>query len=238
MLINIPIPDNAKCLLKNGDKVDIGTPYLEYKTTSSVSIPIAKKLGISPTSIFKHIKKFVGEPLKKGDIVASKKGLFTSVKIMSEYDGVLKEIDHNEGIFIIDIDDGTNKKDLSYFKGEVETINKKEIQIKVKSAKEYPLKQSTGNFGGKTIYITNIKSIEINTDCDNSICVAESISTYVQSKTEALGIHGYVTLNKLPEETELPNVLLKQIDHMKKIFELKLPYCIIDEKKGIIVFYQ
>lgn len=238
MLISIPIPENAKCLLKSGTLVDIGTPYLEYKTTSSTSIPIAKKLNISPLNIFKYIKKFVGETLKKGDVIAYKKGFFTSTKIISDYDGIIKEIDHNEGFFIIDIDDGTKKQELAYFKGEVEELTKKEANIKIKSGKEFPIKKSSGSFGGKTIYFDRLKNDEVNADCDNSICVIELATPYIQSKTEALGIHGFVTLNKLPEETDLPNALLKQIEDVKKIMELKLPYCIINEKKGTIIFYQ
>lgn len=238
MIISIAIPEHAKCLLKNGSNVDIGTPFLEFSTQSLVNIPLAKKLKIHPASIFKYIKKFVGEPLKKGEVLALKKGFFSSTKILSEYDGIIKEIDHDDGQLLIEIENNEKKKTLAYFKGEVEEINKYELQLKVKTGKEYLTKKTTGNFGGQTMYLKDSDDKTITAECNNSICVVESPTSYTQSKTEALGINGFITLNSLPEETNLPNALFKQISDIKKVMEYKLPYCIVNEKKGTITFYD
>lgn len=238
MIISIPIPDNAKCLLKNGQTIDINQPFVEYSTITSISIPLSQKLQISSGDIFKYIVKFVGENIKKGEALAIKKGFFSSTKILSEYDGIIKEIDHNNGLCVIDVEKGEKKNILSYFKGEVTEINKKELHLKVKNPHEYLLKESTGNFGGKTIYLKNYSEKAITTQNCNTVCIAETITPYFQSKTEALGIDGYVSLNKLSENTSLPNALFKQIADIKKAIEQNFPYCIIDKKKSIIIFYQ
>lgn len=238
MIILIPIPEHSKCSLKNGQNIDIGDPYIEFFTQSLIDIPLAKKLKIPPASIFKYIKKFVGESLKKSEVLAIKKGFFSSTKILSEYDGIIKEIDHNNGQLIIEVEGSDKKKVPSYFKGEIISISKNEIQLKVKSGKEYDLKNSVGDFGGKTMYLTNSDVNSITAECSTSICIAESLTSYIQSKTEALGVDGFVTLNSLPEKTNLPAALFKQIQDLKKVFEYKLPYCIVNGKKGTITFYQ
>ncbi len=65
MQISISYPSSFKCLLKQGQNVDFNTPYLEKKISVDVSIPIAKKLGVNPTHIFRYLKKLVGEKLTK-----------------------------------------------------------------------------------------------------------------------------------------------------------------------------
>lgn len=238
MIISIPIPEGTKCLLKIGTAVDLGQDFLEIENKVSVTIPLAKKFNIPAKDIFKHIKKFVGEPLTKGEILAVKKGFFTTTKILSEYEGTIKEIDHHEGHLVIETSTGEKNKLPAYFKGEIESINKSELKIKVKTGKEYPLKKTSGNFGGKAIYIEDSGVNSITADCNTAIGIAESFTSYSQSKTEALGIDGYISLNTLPEETRLPHAQIKQINDFKKIFEHKLNYCIINEKKSTIIFYQ
>ncbi|MDO8609803.1 MAG: hypothetical protein Q7R95_04595 [bacterium] len=239
MNISIPIPSDAKCLLKNGQTVNFETPFYENSSSEDIKIHIAKKLGIKPAVIFRYVKKYVGEQVKKGELLGIKKNLFTTSKVISEYEGMIKEIDHNDGSILISSRQGQIQKTNCYFIGEIIEINKNAINLKVKSFKEFTIKPTTINFGGETAYISNDKQESIvSSQINNRILVIDSISSYIQSKVEALGVIGFITLTKLNENSSLPMVQLKQIEDFKKINDLQHPYCIVDIKSSKIYFYH
>lgn len=94
MHLKIKLPETGECLIKVGDSVDFSTPFVLVNKAVEVQIPIAQKLGIKPDKIFRHLKKFVGEKLAKGDVIAAKKSLFSTQKIHAPSEGLIKEIDH------------------------------------------------------------------------------------------------------------------------------------------------
>ncbi len=77
MNLSFSLPQNSTCLLKVGQKVDFETPFFAGRKSEDVTILIAEKMGIPPAKIFTYLKKFVGDTVKKGDILAAKKGLLT-----------------------------------------------------------------------------------------------------------------------------------------------------------------
>ncbi len=124
----------------------------------------------------------------------------------------------------------------SYVRGEAVEVKDKQISIKVKEGKEYDLKKSSSDFGGKVFCLKNPANLS-RSEIGGKILVTESISSYNQSKMEALGITGYVTLMKLPEETELPTAQIKTIEELSSIMKHIYPYCYIDSKSSTIIFY-
>src|SRR3989338_9703771 len=147
MLINIPIPEDASCILKKNQSVDFDTPYIERKTLSSASIPVSSQLGIKPESIFRYLKKFVGDQIIKGDTLAEKKTVIGNRKVVSEFAGKIKEINHYQGEIILSVSEDRKEKTLAYFKGDVEEITHSHVKIKVGEGKEFELKRASANFG-------------------------------------------------------------------------------------------
>lgn len=235
MIVNIAIPKNSKCLLKKGQEVDFNTPFLDTEENVNIQIPIANSLNISPSKIFNFLKKFVGENIKKGDIIAVKKGFFSSYKVICEHDGVIQEINHNEGIIIIQSEDGPKNKIPAYFKGEIQDIKNNIIHLKVKSANEFDITKSNNNFGGKTTY-SKSDNILLSSEIQNKILIAENLTDYDISKAEALGIKGIASTDNLCENSEVLCAQIQKKD-IEKIFDLKLPYCFIDKERSKIVFY-
>lgn len=140
MIIHLTIPDNTQCLLKIGQNIDPGTPFYKTKVTGDSVISISQKLHVPPAKIFKFLSKFVGDEVKKGEVLARKKGLFAENKIKVEDDGIIKEINHNDGTLIITIK--KNEKIVkTYFSGEVVDIKKNHLNLKVKDGKGYILKK-------------------------------------------------------------------------------------------------
>ncbi len=133
MNLSIQIPTGSHVKAKAGEITDFKTPLFEIASDAEHVIPLAQKLSVSPSKIFHHLKKFVGEEVKKGDLLAINKGLFSTKRVISDYGGKIQEIDHTEGTIIITI---KGKKNTVYSPiiGEVVEIRNKEINIKIKKS--------------------------------------------------------------------------------------------------------
>lgn len=239
MVLTIHVPEHAKILIKPGQKVDFNIPFYEILGVSDYEIPLSKKLEVKPDKIFHYLKKFVGEDVKKGEILAVKKTLFSTHKVLSENDGKIKEINHDIGLIIISVKNDEANKVKTYFKGEVTEIKNREIHLKVENAKTFSLKKLSGEFGGEVFYLNSDKVPEIiSANLEKKYVVTSLVTSYLESKVEALGIAGYITLHKLPEGTSLPYAQLKEIEDEKTIMKEKFPYCVTDTKSSTITFYR
>jgi len=238
MIITISIPDDVKCLLKSGQKVDLGSPFLENNERDEITVDVSKKLRIHSDKIFKYLKKFVGDPVNKGEILAEKKGIINTLTLTSQYTGLIKEVNHYEGNIIISTSKPQGNQTKAFFKGEVVELVKNQLRIKVEEAHEFNLKQASENFGGQTIYLKDSSKPISAPQISNTIMVIESINAYLKTKSEALGISGFITLKNPPQDSNLPKAQIKTIEDFKKILHLNLPYCIIDKQYSKIYFYR
>ena len=237
MLITIPISTSDHCLLKEDQEVDFETPFLQRKVEEEVNISIAKNLNVSPEKIFHYLKKFVGESIKKDETIAVNKGMFTTKKIVSKYSGLIKEINHSNGSITIlsktEIENTVN----SFFKGKIAKIKKNELSVEVSKGEQFPAKNISQNFGGKTFYAD--KNLDFYTEnVFNGIVVCENITSYYKSKAEALGCKGFLSLSKLSQDLETPYAQLKNINDYKKIIKIKFAYCTVVSSSSTIYFYQ
>ncbi len=230
MQVTLTIPDDAKCLLKAGQTVDIGMPFLEKKETITVTLEAASYLGIAPSKIFNHLRKFVGDAVNIGDLIGINKGLLSTKKMKSKFSGIIKEIDHTTGNIIIVTAGSANMVQKTFFRGEISAVNKQTITVELKKSREFPLQKSTADFGGKVLYTED--------GLDGKIFFSETITGYLQQKAEAIGATGFVTLTHLNEQTNLPFAQLKNIADSKKILDLQLPYCLINREHSTIYFYE
>lgn len=237
MFISIPVSVFDRCLLKEGQIVDFNTPFLEKKVEEEINISVAKSLNVPPQKIFQYLKKFVGESIEKNEIIAVNKGIFKTKKIVSKYSGLIKEVNHSDGSIII-----LNKTEIgntinSFFKGKVDKIKKNEASIEVDRGEQFPAKNVSRNFGGKTFYSDN-NSDFLSENIFDSVIVCENITSYLKAKAEALGCQGFLSLSKLTEESGIPYAQFKNINDYKKIIKSKFPYCTIVNTSSIIYFYQ
>lgn len=238
MILSIPIPEKGKPLIKVGQQVGFDTPLFEEKVQKETRIFISQKIDVQPSKIFHHLKHLVGEKVKKGDVIAEKKGLFSQKSYRSEFDGILKEVNHTDGSILIEIMTNDDVITKAYFKGEVAELSKSEVHLKVDHAKEYELKEAVVPFGGEVFYVHHEKDAMEEVMVDGKVVVAEQISGYNQMKMEALGAKGFVTLRAMGETTDVPRVLFKQISDFEAALKQKLPYCFIHTNNSRIVFYS
>ncbi len=236
MLITIAIPEGATCLLKEGHEVDFATPFLKTGKDIEFTIPLAQKLGVPASKIFRYMKKLVGDTVAKEDVVASKKTILSEFHVKSEQDGIIKEINHYEGTVIL-LGKSTEQNTIPcFFKGTVESVKKNEISLKVTTAKDFELKKPEVSFGGEWC-VFKIENEEEFEELTNKIIFAETFTSYLLAKTEALGAIGYVSLDRL-EGTLMPKAQLKNIDDAKKVATVNLPYCLIDSGCSKMYLYK
>lgn len=237
MVISFIIPEKAKLLVKAGQSLEVGVPLYEQFAQKEVKISIAQKLHIAPHTIFKHLKKFVGDEIKKDELLAEKKSLFSRVAYRCEFGGTIKEINHTDGAILLSINTEDEIVFRSPVQGEIVELSKKEIQVKIQKAKEYDTKEIQGKMGGKSVYLLGENDVVSEEIIDGSIVVAEKLTGYIQMKLEALGVTGFVLSRHLTEQTAVPLAVLKTIPDFEAIQKNKSPYCFIDEASGKIVFY-
>ena len=238
MNLTIVLPDEEKCLLKNNQKVDFDTPFVEVKKELNKEIMLADKLKIPPHKIFNFLKKFVGDKVNKDEVIAFKKGLFSDNKYVSEYQGIITEVDHEKGKITLKIQDSKDIVKNCFFKGEVKEIKKNTILLEIKNKEEFSLTKAPVLTGGELIYLDQITN-ETSNELERKIIVIESITEINLSKVEVLGAKGIVTLMKVPEKgSSLPFFQIKNPQDFLKINKLKFPYCITDCNSSKIILYQ
>lgn len=238
MIVDINIPQQSRCIVKPGNKIEFGTPFLEKRTDQYLDINISKELLIKPNKIFQSLKKFVGDEVKKNELIAQKEELFGRKKFLSPVDGIIKEIDHQQGKITIIIDQKSNQVINSYFKGKVISVQKNILKLDVGKGEEFRLKKSNEDFGDETVYLEPNNLYQITTITVNKkVVVCNLVNELILAKIEALGARGYVTItNSL--ENNFPVALLKNSSDFKTIYTNKFPYCLVDKQSSKIYFYQ
>lgn len=245
MILSIVVPINGELLIKTGDTVDFTTPLVNNPIKKEIKIPLAKSLHINPKKIFTVLNKFVGEKIKKGDTIASHKAFLSKNKYVSEHNGTLKEVNHNDGNITLEIDSDETTMMKAFFKGEIVEIDQKidqektTIQLKVNNAKQFDMKEAKDFFGGP-VYYNKSKNLQVITEeeVNGYIVCTQTLLPYEQIKLETLGASGFVVLHSLPESGSVPHAKVREIPDWEELHELKLPYCTIDRAQSRMYVYE
>lgn len=233
MILEISVDPEKKLAIKVGEKVDFNTSLYKSKEKSEERIEVAELLSIHPKKIFHHLKKNVGDMVVLGDILAEKKSLFTDKKITSHIEGVITEIDHIEGIILIE----TQKESQSercWFAGYVEEISKKQITIKIGKNHIVEAKYVEKDFGGMTWFFSE----QANATPEYPIGIVEKATEYTVAKLEALGGRGLITTYKFEGATILPKAEFKLKDSYKEVASRQFSYCFAQAHHSTIIFYS
>lgn len=239
MTITFSFPVKDKLLLKQGQDVDFTTPIVKKGEQEQRVVPLSELLKIPPQKIFLFMKKFVGEEIARGDLLAEKKGVLDKKQYFSEYDGVLKEIDHEKGDLIIESQVKKKQTVNSFFKGKIDSVKKNEITLVVKEMKKFSTKEPTADFGGETLYVEESAMGEITPETvRNKVILADSLKPHIQSKLEVMGAVGFISPQNLNDSTPPAFAKIQSQDDWEQVKKTKLPYCLVDKKSATIYFYQ
>lgn len=238
MKVLVHLPEHTNLLIAANQEVDFSTPLLHKGTLETKQIPISQILGFPPDKIFLNLKKFVGEKVQHGDLIAEHKAFLTTKQYMSEFDGVIKEINYQNGSILLEM--ASDKTDTlnCFFKGEVVSINENELELKVKTSKEFEIEKTDMAAGGKVSYEDETQKVLNEEKIDDKMICASEIKPFDQVKYETLGADGFILLRQLEKPSVVPAIKIKNEKNFKAIQELKLPYCIVNANSTTITFYE
>ena|SRR3990167_350909 len=238
MIIKLPLPDGKQPLIKEGDIVDFDTPLIKVVEKKNIKIPIAQELDIPAKNIFLSMTKNVGEKIEQGEVLAKKKALFSEKTYVSDYTGIVKEIDHQEGAVTLSVTEKGGEKINSFFKGKVNKVDDDTIELEVQEAEKFELKESSSFFGGEAILIDDKSLGHFKEEISNKIVLIKKIEKYNQLKLEVIGATGYISLEPLSREIDIPSATLLKKEDWDKIKKLNLPYVSVIKKDNTIYFYR
>lgn len=235
MILEIPIDPEKKLAIKVGESVGFDTPLYQNKEKSEERIEVAELLSIHPKKIFQHLKKNVGDLIATGDLLAEKKSFFSDKKVTSHIEGVITEIDHVEGIVLIETQKEATSQQRCYFAGHVVEVSKKHVQIKVGKHIEFEAKYIERDFGGM-IWLLSDQSAK---NVEYPVGIAERATEYEVAKLEALGGTGLVTTYKYEGNTSLPKAEFKLKDSYKEVLSSKqFSCCFARAQSSTIILYS
>jgi hypothetical protein len=236
MELKIFLPKRAKILVKEEEKIEFNQPIFQINSEKEIIVDVNDQLKIAPNKIFNYLKKFIGDEIKKNEVLAEKKGFFGTKKILSPAEGTIKEINHETGT--VTITTLLYKKIVkSYFKGKVKGISKDELTVSIAPAISFPIKNASGDFGGLCFYLKPNQQIDAEL-VEKKIIITSLINTIDQIKLEALGAAGIVTIKPLPNQPKIPFCYLKNISDFEKILKANFSACTISKNQGKIIFYD
>lgn len=238
--IDFHVKTHSPLLIKPGDDVDFDTPLTKKTMSRQDVIALSDQLGISPASIFMHLQKVVGEPVKRHETLAEKKTMFGMKKLVSDYEGIVKEINHTDGTVIIETYSESAEITYSFFKGRIENIDNNMVTLKVNKFKAYPLKEASMDFGGLTMITDD--SVSLNSlnhdDVAGKVVITKSISPVEAVRLEVLDEAGTITLQEISENAPHNSARIKNVSDWEEISKSKLPYCIVDTRHNTMYLYQ
>ncbi len=207
--VQLPIDEKTRILVDTGDKLDPSVPVFEKRNGENLqSIPVAKIFNINPVSLPKFLKKGIGEELGEGDVIAEKKGLFSSYQVKSPGGAILKEIDLKTGDVVLTRNkvSGGGKVFLPVA-GKVKAITKTYLEIEV-DGEIYQSKRGKGaDVTAKLHHISgeNIGILSIDSDSSGKIVMCVSLLPESSTKLEAIGALGLIAQHVSDdEELKLP----------------------------------
>lgn len=240
MEIKIPLPKKVDLLVKPGEKIDLNTPLYKRKKEKLITIPISKKIRVKPDKIFQHLHKFVGDKIKKGEIIASKNGFFFHKNYFAETDGVIKEVNHLTGEIVIRASSPEDEEQPASVKGKVVSTDNQQLVVRVNGGHIFEVKTSSHYlFGGKNFYLSQQQIANITQEViKKKILITPEISEYLLVKSETLGVKGFISSKPLPKETDKPYALIKKRSAFQEIIAYNHKYCLVIKKENLVYLYD
>ncbi|OGK55874.1 hypothetical protein A3J15_04000 [Candidatus Roizmanbacteria bacterium RIFCSPLOWO2_02_FULL_38_10] len=242
MILNLKIPDEAKILVKEHEQIEIGEPLYELGQDQTFQINIADRLHIKPQNIFQFLNKVIGESVKAGELLASKKGVIKTTKVFSPQEAIIKEISHINGIMTL-LTSGKNavkKKSIkSYFNGKIKAANHDHLLVEIKESLPFEVRAIQCDFGGETVYLTD-KNDYYTITADlirDRVVITSELTSHLAIKCEAIGAAGFLFL-KAKVDNDIPDATISSESDFKKIIDDKKKFVLISKKDGLAVFYD
>lgn len=210
--LTILISPDHTLLVKTGDTLSQGDILAKIESSKSAKLDIAGLLKINPDSLLNHLIVNSGENIKEGQLIAQKKGFFSSTTIKSPISGSIK-LSKDKGFVIIKPID-SDETLLSPCSGEVDKISSSSVIIKSDTTVISGISGS-GNIGGELIKLKeDTDFFHIDDRLKYKIVLAHNLTLAIVAKMKALGVLGVIVNTDLKSAT-MPFVVLNSISQME-----------------------
>lgn len=222
MQVTLTIPNNAELVVERGVNIQQGEPWYRIPQKKDIVVNVAQKFKIRPDAIFNYLTKVVGEEIKQQDLLALKKSLFSTKRILSDHDGIIKNINHQTGEITLQIDKNDRATVAAYFNGLVKGIDGKRVTVTIEKGESFVLKECQTDWGGECFYFNEpelyFKLSE--EDMKNKAVIIETLKPHIAVKCEALGALGFACCQK-DYRPDRPHAIFQKIDDYKRLLHLK-----------------
>lgn len=205
--IYLPIRPSFKIMVEEGEKINSKTVIGQIPSEQNKEvIPISKILSVNPSAIPKYLKKNIGSAIRKGEVIAAKKGFLSASSVKSPLSGKITEMDLKKGTLTILAETGDIQEDITCpVPGKIKDIKKTQIEIEVEGEVYQGISGGGKDATGILKFIdSNFPGVlDISFEVENGIIACKCISEDVVAKLDVLGAHGLIG-NRLPQITNLP----------------------------------
>jgi len=204
--VTFPIPRHAKLYISPGDKINPQTFIAEESAKATEEIlHLARIMNVNPVNIYQYFKKQLGEYVKKGEVIAEKKGILSSCIVRSPVSAKLVSIDIKKGTLSL-LPELPKKihKVFFPFAGIVKKIDKAFLEVEIEGIIFTVVKGAGKEVTGKLNYFgeRRLQLLDISSDVDNSIVACQDVSEDTLVKLDVLGARGLI-LAQEPAATDI-----------------------------------
>jgi len=239
MKVPVRIPQNSEVLVKSGQTIDFSTPFHTKKEKKKMDIPLASILKFKPEKIFMHLKKVIGDHIKPGDLIAENKAFLSTRQYVSQIDGIIREINHESGMLVVELETGQDSVVNCFFAGEVAALYDDHLELEVKDALKCELIDECSHYTGAPLsYLSTEQAVLLaEEDIEDRFIVTAVILPLDHIKIEAFGAKAYITDTKKQIEGKIHQHVVKNSDDFERVFRKKYPYALVGVDGKSIYFY-
>ncbi len=240
MNLTFKIPEGGTLIPKKGATICIGDNFIKVGQADFRIYPVATQLSIRPEAIFTHLTVVVGQAIEPQTILAEKKSMVGTKKIVSDISGIIDKINYETGDVIVRF--GSSEKSNTtpaFFNGTLEEIDIKKgvFTVSIPSKHEIKLKNVSGNGGGEIVFLSEKDFFTITSDeVSGKVVFLDNPQAHVVSKLEALDTAAILSDDPIPS-TILPHATLQNKSDMELFSKSKPMHIVISELESKAILY-
>jgi hypothetical protein len=206
--LKISIPPKFKVVVKKGSSLSKGALLAEIPREKIPHIALHDLLNVNPAEIRKYLVKKVGEEVAKGEIIAKKRGVFSTTQIKSPVEGIFSIIESMPGF--IEIRTKKSGKIVSPVAGIVNSKTDKSIIIETEE-EALAGENGEGDSRGELIRLDNANNLfKIGKSVDKKIVFGKELTATSVAKIKVLGGVGVVITKKI-DGLNLPYIIVRDV---------------------------
>lgn len=237
-IISLPIHSSAQILVAEGDRIAGATTIARYsQARHTETIHLAKLLNVPNKDVPKYLHKKIGDRIESGDILAKKKGFFSTSAVRSPISGKIAQLDVSDGTMDLLKFSAKNQDDvISPVSGKVISVGKSAVEIETDNPVFKTSKGEGRNICGHLIFIEGEETgiLDIHGDAEDSIVMCNSIDEAAQIKLLVLGGKGII-LQKVKVGITIPWVQVDETVFKKLAHFSGKGVWLIPENRQIVI---